>query len=101
MNSDRVLATSPRRSRSLARCARFGAWLVILAMVASTRLATPRAGFAAADNARQIVEEAQRRTEAQSQRYEGLLQVFDSKGKISDKRWTFERLGAHGNSKAV
>jgi hypothetical protein len=55
----------------------------------------------AADNARQIVEEAQRRTEATSQRYEGLLQVFDAKGKISDKRWTYERLGSHGQSKAV
>jgi hypothetical protein len=55
----------------------------------------------AADNARQIVEEAQRRTEAKSQRYEGLLQVFDAKGKVADKRWTFERLGSHGNSKAV
>ena len=57
--------------------------------------------FSAADDARQIVEEAQRRTDAKSQRYEGLLQVFDAKGKISDKRWTFERLGSHGDSKAV
>jgi outer membrane lipoprotein-sorting protein len=55
----------------------------------------------AADNARQIVDEAQKRTDAMSQRYEGLLQVFDAKGKISDKRWTMERLGAHGQSKAV
>ena len=55
----------------------------------------------AADDARQIVEEAQRRTDAKSQRYEGLLQVFDAKGKVSDKRWTFERLGAHGQSKSV
>ncbi len=55
----------------------------------------------AADNARQIVDEAQKRTEAKSQRYEGLLQVFDAKGKISDKRWTLERLGSHGQSKAV
>jgi len=55
----------------------------------------------AADNARQIVEEAQRRSAASSQRYEGLLQVFDAKGKISDKRWTYERLGSHGQSKAV
>ena len=55
----------------------------------------------AADNARTIVEEAQRRTDAKSQRYEGLLQVFDAKGKITDKRWTFERLGSHGASKAV
>ncbi len=55
----------------------------------------------AADNARQIVEEAQKRTDAKSQRYEGLLQVFDAKGKISDKRWTFDRLGSHGESKSV
>ena len=57
-------------------------------------------GFAA-DNARQIVEEAQKRTDAKSQRYEGLLQVFDAKGKISDKRWTFDRIGSHGDSKSV
>src|SRR5687767_4618315 len=55
----------------------------------------------AADDARQIVEEAQRRTDAKSQRYDGLVQVFDAKEKISDKRWTFERLGAHGRSKSV
>jgi Outer membrane lipoprotein-sorting protein len=55
----------------------------------------------AAQDARQIVDEAQKRTDAKSQRYEGLLQVFDAKGKISDKRWSFERLGSHGNSKAV
>jgi outer membrane lipoprotein-sorting protein len=55
----------------------------------------------AADNARQIVEEAQRRTDAKSQRYEGLLQVFDPKGKVSDKRWTLERLGSHGDSRVV
>ena len=59
-------------------------------------------GSAAATTARaQIVDEAQRRTDAKSQRYEGLLQVFDAKGKISDKRWTFERLGSHGQSKMV
>jgi outer membrane lipoprotein-sorting protein len=55
----------------------------------------------AADNAREIVAEAQKRTDAKSQRYEGLLQVFDAKGKISDKRWSLERLGSHGESKAV
>ena len=58
-------------------------------------------GLSAEGDARQIVEEAQRRTDAMSQRYEGLLQVFDAKGKIADKRWTFERLGAHGHSKSV
>jgi outer membrane lipoprotein-sorting protein len=69
--------------------------VIVLAIAAASL--QPRA----ADNARQIVEEAQKRTDAQSQRYEGLLQVFDAKGKISDKRWTFERLGSHGRSKAV
>ena len=55
----------------------------------------------AADSGRQIVEEAQKRTDAKSQRYEGLLQVFDAKGKISDKRWSFDRLGSHGDSRSV
>lgn len=55
----------------------------------------------AADNARQIVEEAQKRTDATSQQYEGVLQVFDAKGKVSDKRWTLERLGSHGTSRMV
>jgi hypothetical protein len=55
----------------------------------------------AADDARQIVEEAQRRTEAKSERYEGMLRVIDAKGKVADKRWMFMRLGSHGNSKAL
>ena len=55
----------------------------------------------AAQDARQIVDEAQKRADAKSQRYEGLLQVFDTKGKVSDKRWSFERLGSSGRSKAV
>ena len=57
--------------------------------------------LSAAENARQIVEEVQKRTDSKSQRYEGLLQVFDARGKISDKRWTFDRIGAHGNSRSV
>jgi outer membrane lipoprotein-sorting protein len=62
-----------------------------------TMVATP---FAQSD-ARKIVEEAQRRAESRSQRYEGLLQVLDGKGKVADKRWLFMRLGSHGQSKAV
>jgi hypothetical protein len=50
---------------------------------------------------RTIVEEAQRRAQSKSQRYEGLLQVLDSRGKVADKRWLFTRLGSHGRSKAV
>jgi Outer membrane lipoprotein-sorting protein len=55
----------------------------------------------AAQDARAIMEEAQRRTDARSQHYEGLLQVFNAKGKISDKQWIFNRIGAHGTSKSV
>lgn len=58
-------------------------------------------GVASAQGARQIVAESQKRTDARSQHYEGTLKVIDAKGKVSDKRWTFERLGSHGNSKAV
>ena len=50
---------------------------------------------------RQIVEEAQRRTTAQSQRYEGTLQVIDTKSKITEKRWQYDRIGSHGASKSV
>ncbi len=62
-------------------------------------LAVP--GATLAQDGRAIMEEAQRRTDAKSQRYEGMLQVFDAKGKISDKHWTFDRLGSHGTSKSV
>src|SRR5262245_37419018 len=49
----------------------------------------------------QIVEEAQRRTTSQSQRYEGTLQVVDAKSKITEKRWLYDRIGSHGSSKSV
>lgn len=52
-------------------------------------------------DARSIVAESQKRSTSQSQRYEGLLQVFDGKGTIADKRWTLTRLGSHGNSRMV
>jgi len=55
----------------------------------------------AADDPRTIVQESQTRSTAASERYEGLLSVIDAKGKTSDKRWTFIRLGSHGNSKSV
>jgi outer membrane lipoprotein-sorting protein len=68
-------------------------WL-LAGLLSGTRLG-------AADDAREIVQEAERRTDAKSQRYEGVLQVADDKGKIADKRWTLERLGSHGESKMV
>jgi hypothetical protein len=66
-----------------------------LAMVAGT--GQP---LTAQENARQIASEAQKRTFSKSQRYEGLLQTFDGSNK-TEKRWTYERLGAHGDSKVV
>ncbi len=83
--SDRPLSIGHRRS---------GCGALALALA----LAPP---VFAQDDARKIVEEAQRRTESKSQRYEGLLQVLDGKGKVADKRWLFTRLGSHGQSKAV
>jgi hypothetical protein len=53
------------------------------------------------ETARQIIEEAQNRTRSNSQRYEGTLKVTDSKGKVSMKKWQYERIGSHGSSKAV
>jgi len=50
---------------------------------------------------RQIVDEAQRRTTSQSQRYEGTLTVSDSKKKVTEKRWVYDRIGSHGMSKSV
>src|SRR5881396_2086244 len=50
---------------------------------------------------RQIVEEAQRRTMTQSQRYEGTLRVIDAKNKLTEKRWQYDRIGSHGASKAI
>jgi len=71
-----------------------------LSVVAFAAICAPLA-LIGAENPRAIVEEVQKRTTAKSHRYEGLLQVFDAKGTIADKRWSFERLGSHGNSKAI
>lgn len=55
----------------------------------------------AQNDPRAVVAEAQRRSDAKSQRYEGLLQVFDARGRITDKRWIFTRFGSHGRSRSV
>ncbi len=90
--------TKSRRSR---RRTTIFLYLVFFVSFVSSRHAGLQLISAADETARQIVEEAQKRTDAKSQRYEGLLQVFDAKGKISDKRWNIDRLGSHGASKAV
>jgi hypothetical protein len=50
---------------------------------------------------RLIVEESQKRTQTQSQRYEGTLTVMDARSKVTEKRWQYDRIGSHGSSKAV
>src|SRR5215510_8255744 len=59
------------------------------------------AGQLLAQDARQIVEEAQRRGKVNSQRYEGVLEVTAADGKVTRKSWQTTRLGAYGNSKLV
>jgi hypothetical protein len=54
-----------------------------------------------AQDARQIVEESQRRGRANSQRYEGVLEVIGANNKVSKKSWTSLRIGSYGNSKGV
>jgi hypothetical protein len=54
-----------------------------------------------AQDARQLVEESQRRGRSNSQRYEGSLEVVGANSKVSKKSWTFERIGAFGDSKAI
>lgn len=54
-----------------------------------------------AQSARDIVAESQKRSRADSQRYEGSLEVIDARRKITTKRWIYERLGSAGASKAV
>ena len=70
---------------------------IALVTLLSATSSSPRA----ADEARRIMEEAQKRSTSKSERYEGLLQSFDPKGKNSEKRWTLERLGSYGHSKSV
>jgi len=53
------------------------------------------------EDARAIIQEAQKRTTAPSERYEGLLQSFDPSGKTSEKRWVFQQLGSFGQAKTV
>lgn len=56
---------------------------------------------ALAQDARQIMEEVQKRAQSKSQKYEGTLEVVDAKSKVSIKRWEYSRLGAFGASRSV
>ena len=73
---------------------------VLLVGAGALTAARMHAAGPAAD-ARAIVQEAQKRGRANSQRYEGLLQTFEAQGKTSEKRWIYERLGSYGASKVI
>jgi len=52
-------------------------------------------------DARGIMVEAQRRSDAKFYRYDGVLQSFDAKDRATEKRWTLDQQGSHGRSKVV
>lgn len=54
-----------------------------------------------AEDARQIITESQVRSRVKSERYEGTLEVIGSPSKAGIKRWTYERMGSFGESKAI
>jgi len=55
----------------------------------------------AAQDPRSIVDESQKRSTSDSQRYQGTLQVIDEKTKVTTKRWQYDRIGSHGMSKSM
>jgi len=52
-------------------------------------------------DARQIVTEAQKRAQSKSLEYEGTAEVTTGSNQTSVKRWTFQRIGSFGESKAI
>src|SRR5580698_6196730 len=52
-------------------------------------------------SAAEIAQKAQERTLSKSEHYTGTLQVIDAHKKITEKRWIFDRIGSHGDSKSV
>lgn len=77
--------------------------LVMAGIVATTAawISGSPSSMLAADDARAIVAEAQKRATTKSERYVGLLQSFSADGNKSEKRWIFERIGSHGQSKTI
>jgi hypothetical protein len=58
-------------------------------------------GALEAQTAIEIADRAQQRSRSQSEHYEGTLQVIDAKRRVTEKQWTFDRIGSHGNSKTI
>ncbi len=55
----------------------------------------------AADKGLEIMRDVERRALADSQSYEGAIEVIDAKGKVLNKSWHFWREGNRGNSKVL
>jgi outer membrane lipoprotein-sorting protein len=72
--------------------------LHVAMFVALTGAALP---LGAADDPNVIMGEVQKRSQAQSQQYEGVLKVTDGAGKTSEKGWTYQRTGSNGASKVL
>jgi outer membrane lipoprotein-sorting protein len=66
------------------------AWMLLLAISALR-----------GQSALEIVEKAQERTLSKSEHYTGTLQVIDAHKKVTEKRWIFDRIGSHGDSKSI
>jgi outer membrane lipoprotein-sorting protein len=52
-------------------------------------------------SASEIAQKAQERTLSKSEHYTGTLQVIDAHRKVAEKRWIFDRIGSHGDSKSI
>lgn len=52
-------------------------------------------------SAAEVAQKAQERTLSKSEHYTGTLQVIDAHRKITEKRWIFDRIGSHGDSKSI
>src|SRR5579863_876363 len=66
------------------------AWLILLAI-----------SFLRGQTALEIAQKAQERTLSKSEHYTGTLQVIDAHRKVTEKRWIFDRIGSHGDSKSI
>ena len=75
--------------------------MVVIATTTTAWISGSPSPILAADDAQTIVDEAQKRATTKSERYVGLLQSFTADGNKSEKRWVFERIGAHGESKSI
>jgi outer membrane lipoprotein-sorting protein len=75
---------------------------IALAVILALALASPLDSQSnSPDEARHIIQESERRGRADSQRYEGDLEVISPNSKVSKKTWESIRIGSYGDSKTV